>query len=99
MDAQRLEAPAGAPAPIDDPSSDGSSDGSTDAGLDAGIAELARVKRRATMRALAFVVIGGLLGVAYHYTIGCSTGACALTATPERSAAYGMVVGLVVAML
>jgi hypothetical protein len=71
----------------------------SDAVIDGAIAELARVKRRATLRTIAFVAIGAVLGVVYHFTIGCSTGACALTATPERSALYGMVVGLVVAMI
>ena len=63
------------------------------------MAELTRAKRRRAMRAIGFVLIGALVGVAYHYTVGCSTGACVLTATPERSAIYGMVVGLVVALL
>jgi hypothetical protein len=67
--------------------------------VQAAMAELTRSKRRATLRAFAFVLIGALVGVGYHYTIGCSTGACVLTATPERSAVYGMVMGLVVAML
>jgi len=40
------------------------------------------------------LVIGGLLGFAYHKLVGCRTGTCPLTATPLRSILYGAVIGL-----
>lgn len=41
------------------------------------------------------VVIGGILGYGYHRLVGCSTGACPLTATPLRAITYGAVMGLI----
>ncbi len=41
------------------------------------------------------LVIGGALGYAYHRVVGCSTGACPLTATPLRGIVYGAVMGLI----
>ena len=40
------------------------------------------------------LVVGGALGYAYHRLVGCSTGACPLTATPLRGISYGAVMGL-----
>ncbi len=41
------------------------------------------------------LVIGGALGYGYHRLVGCSTGACPLTATPLRAITYGAVMGLI----
>ncbi len=41
------------------------------------------------------LVIGGGLGYLYHRLVGCSTGACPLTATPFRAITYGAVMGLI----
>ncbi|HEX9083021.1 MAG TPA: DUF6132 family protein [Holophagaceae bacterium] len=41
------------------------------------------------------LVIGGALGYVYHRLVGCSTGACPLTATPLRAITYGAVMGLI----
>lgn len=41
------------------------------------------------------LVIGGAVGYAYHRLVGCSTGACPLTATPFRAITYGAVMGLI----
>ena len=41
------------------------------------------------------LVIGGILGYAYHRVVGCSTGTCPLTATPLRAITYGAVMGLI----
>lgn len=38
------------------------------------------------------VVIGGLLGYAYYYFIGCNNG-CAIQSNPYMSTIYGAVVG------
>lgn len=43
--------------------------------------------------ALAGVLVGGLLGFAYYYFIGCNTGSCAITSKPINSSVYGMVMG------
>lgn len=66
---------------------------------DADLAALSRAKRRALYRALAFMAAGALLAAATHAVVGCPTGGCVLWATPERAAAYGAVMGLLVAML
>ncbi len=39
------------------------------------------------------LVVGGVLGYAYYYFIGCNTGSCAITSKPLNSTAYGMVMG------
>lgn len=43
--------------------------------------------------ALAGVLVGGLLGFAYYYSIGCNAGSCAITSKPINSSVYGMVMG------
>lgn len=43
------------------------------------------------------VIIGGVLGYAYYYFIGCNNG-CAITGDPYISSIYGALVGLVVAI-
>lgn len=43
--------------------------------------------------ALAGVLVGGLLGFAHYYFIGCNTGSCAITSKPINSSVYGMVMG------
>ena len=40
------------------------------------------------------LVVGGALGYGYYRLVGCSTGACPLTATPFRAITYGAVLGL-----
>lgn len=41
------------------------------------------------------IVIGGALGYAYYYFIGCPTGACPITRNPFTSVAYGGIIGLI----
>ena len=38
-------------------------------------------------------LIGGALGFAYYYFIGCKSGACPITSNPFISIGYGMVIG------
>ena len=40
------------------------------------------------------LLIGGALGYGWHRLVGCSTGACPLTATPLRGILYGAFMGL-----
>jgi len=44
------------------------------------------------------VLIGGGLGFAYYFFIGCRTGSCPLTGNPFISTAYGSVIGLLLTM-
>jgi hypothetical protein len=44
------------------------------------------------------LVVGGILGYGWHRLVGCSTGACPLTATPLRGISYGAFMGLTWAM-
>ncbi|MBW2700054.1 MAG: YtxH domain-containing protein [Deltaproteobacteria bacterium] len=41
------------------------------------------------------VVIGGLLGFGYYQIVGCPTGGCTLTSSPEITTGYGMLLGAV----
>ncbi len=40
------------------------------------------------------VLIGGVAGYGWHRLVGCSTGACPITANPYISTVYGALVGL-----
>lgn len=42
------------------------------------------------------VVMGGILGYAYYYFIGCRTGACPITGNPWISTIYGAIAGLII---
>lgn len=42
---------------------------------------------------IAGIIVGGILGFAYYYFIGCNTGSCAITSKPVNSLVYGMVMG------
>lgn len=42
---------------------------------------------------IAGVMIGAILGYAYYYFIGCTTGSCAITSKPVNSTVYGSVMG------
>ena len=41
------------------------------------------------------IAIGGMIGFAYYYFIGCKSGTCAITSSPVISTLYGVVLGLV----
>lgn len=75
------------------------SDTPLDPDLDRALADLSRARRRAVVRAAAFMIVGALIGVGTHAFAGCATGTCVLWATPERAAIYGAVFGLIVASL
>ena len=45
------------------------------------------------------LLAGGALGYGWHRLVGCSTGACPLTATPLRGISYGAFMGLLWATL
>jgi hypothetical protein len=44
-------------------------------------------------RTILGVIIGGALGYAYYYFIGCSNGTCAITSNPINSTLYGTLMG------
>ncbi len=44
------------------------------------------------------VIIGGALGYAYYYFIGCRSGKCAITSNPYISTVYGALIGLLIAL-
>ena len=41
------------------------------------------------------IIIGGGLGYAYYYFIGCNGGTCPITSNPWNSTISGMVLGLI----
>ncbi len=45
------------------------------------------------LHTLVYVVIGGGLGFGYHKLVGCSSGACPITANPYISTLYGALIG------
>lgn len=51
---------------------------------------------KTSYRMILGVVIGGLLGFAYYYFIGCQTGTCPLTSNPFISTGYGAVMGILI---
>ena len=40
------------------------------------------------------VVLGGAVGFAYYYFIGCKSGTCAITSSPVKSTIYGVLLGV-----
>lgn len=40
------------------------------------------------------VILGGAIGFAYYYFIGCKSGACAITNSVVNSTMYGMLLGV-----
>ncbi len=46
-----------------------------------------------TPHTLIAVLVGAALGYAWHRVVGCSTGACPLTANPWTATLYGAVLG------
>jgi hypothetical protein len=52
-----------------------------------------RLKKIFTLRLLLGLFLGGALGFAYYYFIGCNSGGCAITSNPYRMTAYGMLFG------
>ncbi len=50
------------------------------------------------MRAAAGAALGAAAGYGWHRLVGCSTGACPITANPWTSTLYGALVGLLFAL-
>ena len=46
-----------------------------------------------------FTLGGAVTGLVYYYTLGCTGGACAVTASPTRSMIYMAVIGWLLARL
>jgi hypothetical protein len=40
------------------------------------------------------VIVGGAIGFAYYYFIGCKSGTCAITSSPVNSTMYGVLLGV-----
>jgi hypothetical protein len=51
------------------------------------------MKKLLSITWLLFTVIGALAGYLYWYYIGCSSGTCAITASPVNSTLYGALLG------
>lgn len=48
------------------------------------------------LHTLAYVAGGATLGFAYHKLVGCSSGACPITANPYISTLYGALMGFLI---
>ncbi len=44
------------------------------------------------------VLLGGAIGYAYYYFIGCKSGNCAITSNPYISVIYGASIGVIYAL-
>ncbi len=44
------------------------------------------------------VVVGGAIGYAYYYFIGCNSGSCPITSNPYISVIYGASIGVIYAL-
>ena len=53
------------------------------------------IKSRGIFRQVLRVVVGAALGYGFYLLVGCSTGACALTATPWIPTALGAIIAYV----
>ena len=40
------------------------------------------------------IVLGGVVGFAYYYFIGCKSGTCSITSSPVISTLYGVLLGV-----
>ena len=40
------------------------------------------------------IILGGAVGFAYYYFIGCKSGTCAITSSPVNSTLYGVLLGV-----
>lgn len=52
-------------------------------------------KRLFSIRVLIGLLVGGALGYAYYYFIGCRGGSCPMWADPVRSSLVGMAFGVI----
>ncbi|WP_044262731.1 DUF6132 family protein [Saccharicrinis fermentans] len=57
-----------------------------------------KIKKQRPQRIVLAITIGAVLGYAYYYFIGCSTGSCPITSNPINSILYGGFAGLVVSI-
>jgi hypothetical protein len=48
-------------------------------------------------KVIAFAIIGGGLGFAYYYFIGCLNGSCPLSSNPFLTTGYGLGAGILMA--
>jgi len=58
-----------------------------------------KVKKMVILKLAAGIIIGGLAGFAYYKFIGCRTGACPITSNPWISTGYGIVLGILIALI
>lgn len=54
-----------------------------------------KIKKQKPLKIILGIGIGAILGYAYYYFIGCSSGTCPITSNPLSSILYGSVFGLV----
>ncbi len=54
-----------------------------------------RIKKQNFIKLTIGIAIGAILGFAYYYFIGCSSGTCPITSNPINSILYGAFAGLV----
>ena len=50
------------------------------------------------LKALLGISIGGGLGFAYYYFVGCQSGTCPIQSNPYVATIYGAVFGLIIAL-
>ncbi len=55
-----------------------------------------KIKNKLSLKAVLFIILGGMAGFAYYYFIGCTGNACPITGNPYISTGYGMAAGLLI---
>ncbi|MCX8009634.1 MAG: DUF6132 family protein [Ignavibacteria bacterium] len=49
-------------------------------------------------KSIVFSIVGGILGFAYYYFIGCNSGSCPITSKWYTSTLYGILLGFVISL-
>lgn len=57
-----------------------------------------KLEKKFIIKRILPVIAGAILGYAYYYFIGCTTGTCPITSNPWISTFYGAFAGLIISI-
>jgi hypothetical protein len=52
--------------------------------------------KKPNLKQIAWVAGGGIVGFAWYYSVGCSTGTCPISSNPYISTGYGALIGALI---